>query len=136
MQHNFQRLKDNNFFYNARLKLRAAQLRKRYTKPERQMWQDQLIARKLGGYRFMRQVPVLYFVVDFMCKELGLIIEVDRPIHRYTKRRDTKWQYRLEGCGFCVLRFSNKEVMQQPERVRQVLEDWVATFEGKYNIIK
>lgn len=121
----FQQLKQNNFYYNPRLKKRAAQLVKRITRPEYHLWQEVLIARKMKGFRFMRQVPVLYYVPDFMCKELALIIEVDGRNHKYQRDYDQRRSQHLEACGFTVLRFTNKEVLQRTDWVRKQLEAWI-----------
>jgi very-short-patch-repair endonuclease len=118
-------LKDNNYYYNPRLKKRAAQLVKRITIPEDRLWTQVLIARKMKGFRFMRQIPVLYYVPDFMCKELALIIEVDGRNHRYQKEYDKKRTARLEACGFTVLRFSNRQVLRDIESVQQQIEGWI-----------
>ncbi|MFK7798696.1 MAG: endonuclease domain-containing protein [Aureispira sp.] len=120
-----QQLKDNNYYYNPKLKKRAAQLVKNITLPEKKLWEQVLIARKMKGFRFMRQVPVLYYIPDFMCKELALIIEVDGRNHKYQKAYDSKRTQKLEACGFSVLRFSNKEVTHQIEKVQQRIEDWI-----------
>lgn len=121
----FKQLKDNNYYYNPKLKKRAAQLARRITIPENHLWEQVLIARKMKGFRFMRQVPVLYYIPDFMCKELALIIEVDGRNHKYQREYDKRRTQRLEDCGFKVLRFSNKQVLQETAQVRQVIETWI-----------
>ena len=121
----FQQLKQNNFYYNPRLKKRAAQLVKRVTRPEYHLWQEVLIARKMCGYRFMRQVPVLYYIPDFMCKELALIIEVDGRNHKYQKDYDGRRQRQLESCGFTVLRFTNQDVLKRTQWVKATIETWI-----------
>lgn len=120
-----QQLKDHNYYYNPKLKKRAAQLVKNITVPEKKLWEQVLIARQMKGFRFMRQVPVLYYIPDFMCKELALIIEVDGRNHKYQKAYDSKRTQQLEACGFGVLRFSNKEVINQIEKVQQRIENWI-----------
>ena len=127
----YKQLKQNNFYYNPRLKKRAAQLVKRITEPEYHLWQEVLMARKMMGYRFMRQVPVLYYIPDFMCKELALIIEVDGKIHQYKKNYDRRRQHRLEGCGFTVLRFTNEAVLEQTDAVRETIETWIKKQEKR-----
>lgn len=126
----FQQLKQHNFYYNPRLKEKAAQLLQRITTPEYHLWKEVLIARKMRGYRFMRQVPVLYYIPDFMCKELALIIEVDGPNHKYQKAYDKQRQQRLESCGFSILRFSNKAVLERTQWVQSVIETWIKQHEN------
>lgn len=125
MKNRLKQLKDNNYYYNPRLRHRAAVLRKRFTPAEVLLWEKVLMARQLKGFRFLRQVPVLYYVPDFMCKELALIIEVDGKIHKYQKKRDEKRQHRLEGCGFRVIRFSNEDVLNNLDLVQKTLENWI-----------
>ncbi|MGH1337667.1 MAG: endonuclease domain-containing protein [Aureispira sp.] len=121
----FKQLKDNNYYYNPKLKKRAAQLAKRITAPEDHLWKQVLIARKMKGFRFMRQVPVLYYIPDFMCKELALIIEVDGRNHKYQKEYDHKRTQRLEACGFTVLRFTNQQVLKETAEVKETIEQWI-----------
>ncbi len=121
----FKQLKDNNYYYNPKLKKRAAQLAKRITAPEDHLWKQVLIARKMKGFRFMRQVPVLYYIPDFMCKELALIIEVYGRNHKYQTEYDHKRTQRLEACGFTVLRFTNQQVLKETAEVKETIEQWI-----------
>jgi len=72
--------------------------------------------------KFKRQKPVGPFIVDFICLELGLVIEVDGGQHGSPadERRD-RW---FGDRGYTVLRFWNNEVLGQTEavleRIRQV----------------
>lgn len=126
---NWEILAANNFFYNKKLIPRARQLRGRFTPAEKKLWKEVLIAQKLEGYRFARQVPTLYYVADFLCKELALIIEVDGNIHQqpFVQKRDQIRQKKLEGCGFRVLRFSNEEILNDIKSVHQYLIHWIQT---------
>ena len=71
----------NNLYYNKALQPQANELRKNMTKAEACLWKFVLKAKKLRGYQFRRQRPVLNYIADFMCKELMLIIEVDGYTH-------------------------------------------------------
>ncbi len=72
------------------------------TKVERYMW-SRLCNRKVGGYKFRRQVPVGPYIVDFLCISARLAVEVDSPLHEdeESDNRKTKW---LEAEGYRVLR--------------------------------
>ena len=63
--------------------------------------------RKLGGFRFKRQVPIGGYIVDVACLEEELIVELDGPLHHavYDANRDAK----LRPLGYRVLRFTNDE---------------------------
>jgi very-short-patch-repair endonuclease len=64
-----------NHFYNKELKLYSRTLRTQsVSKAEKQLWRSVLKSNKIG-VKFNRQRPIDHFIVDFFCKELGLIIE-------------------------------------------------------------
>ncbi|KAB2932515.1 MAG: endonuclease domain-containing protein [Candidatus Contendobacter sp.] len=95
---------------------RARTLRSNMTDAERHLWKH-LRQRQLAGYRFRRQMPIGSYVVDFVCLERRLIVEIDGGQHQeqqaYDGRRD-KWLIEQE---FRVLRFWNNEVFSQTEGV-------------------
>lgn len=71
----------------------------------------------MSGWKFRRQAPVGSYVVDFVCFEQKLVIEVDGGHHGAQQADDkvrTDW---LESQGFHVLRFWNNEVMSNVEGV-------------------
>lgn len=94
--------------YKPELKLLARQLRKNSTLSEVLLWNN--IKRRALGVQFHRQVPMLDYIVDFYCHEIGLAIEVDGKIHEHQFLYDAKRQGRLEEYGVKFLRFSNKEI--------------------------
>ena len=112
-------LKSRNL-YNPRLQPVANTLRKRMTKAEACLWKYVLRAGQMKGYVFNRQRPVLRYIADFMCKPLGLIIEVDGQIHNDAKvhKHDAFRQRELESCGFTLLRFANDEVLHGVNAVK------------------
>ncbi len=101
------------------------------TKAEACLWKYVLRARKLKGYPFRRQRPVLNYIADFMCTGLMLVIEVDGITHWDEKviEKDEKKQKDLEGAGFTVLRFDDNEVLHDIENVERVLLGFVEDFE-------
>lgn len=74
--------KYNHLGYNKKLKPLARKLRNNSTPAEIRLWSEILQAKKMEGYSFLRQRPVLNFIADFVCKELKLIIEVDGSSHQ------------------------------------------------------
>ena len=86
------------------------------TDSERLLWQG-LRNRQLGGFKFRRQKPIGPFIVDFVCMEKKLIIEVDGSQHAGQKESDQKRSYYLMKKGFRVLRFWNNEVLQESDAV-------------------
>ena len=73
--------KNNLWAYNKNLQPYANKLRKRMTKAEACLWKYVLRARKMKGYGFRRQRPIMNYIADFMCKELIVVIEVDGSSH-------------------------------------------------------
>ena len=101
------------------------------TKAEACLWKYVLRARKLSGYQFRRQRPVLNYIADFMSTDLMLIIEVDGGSHHSEKARrlDNLRQKELEDVGFTVLRFKNYEVLTDIKNVEKKLMEFVQDFE-------
>ncbi len=109
--------------YNPELKQRARQLRKNSTFPEILLWKK--IRRRACGVQFHRQVPMLNYIVDFYCHEIGLAIEIDGKSHDHSFLYDAKRQGELETCGVNFLRFSNDEVKHHMFSVLLVIEEAV-----------
>ena len=119
--------KYENHFYNKTLQPYANRLRKEMTKAEACLWKYVLRAKKLSGFQFRRQRPVLTYIADFMCMELMLIIEVDGITHHWeeTIKKDEIRQKDLESAGFTVIRLSDEEVLNRIQVVYGYLEDWI-----------
>jgi very-short-patch-repair endonuclease len=62
------------------LKDRARQMRREPTEAERRMWRL-LRDRRLGGFKFRRQEQLGRYIVDFVCFEQKLIVELDGSQH-------------------------------------------------------
>lgn len=73
----------------------------------------------------MRQHRIGNYVVDFYCHEARLIIEIDGSVHgeEEVKERDIARQKELEEPGYSFVRFSNKEVVADVEKVILILLD-------------
>lgn len=121
----------NYYAYNKNLKGLARGLRKNMTKAEACIWKYVLQGRRMKGYQFRRQRPVLNYIADFMCKELNLIIEVDGITHHdpEVRKNDQKRQKELEKAGFYVMRFSDEEVLNHINSVYRAIEDWIGSKE-------
>ncbi len=59
------------------------------------------------------------FIVDFFCAESRLVIEVDGAIHQYTVEQDLLRQAFLESLNLRVLRFTNEDVLDYIDAVRE-----------------
>jgi very-short-patch-repair endonuclease len=91
-------------------------LRARQTDAERNLW-FLLRDRRPNGAKFRRQVPIGNYIVDFVCQEAKLIVEVDGSQHSdqvaYDSER-TKW---LGAVGYRVLRIWNNDLTENEEGV-------------------
>jgi very-short-patch-repair endonuclease len=110
-----------------RLLKHAKALRKDMTDAERRLWYH-LRGHRFEGAKFKRQKPTGPFIVDFVCLESRLVIELDGGQHAddvaYDQRRDA-W---LAANGYRVLRLWNNEVMQNlPGVLERIRESLVTT---------
>ena len=96
----------------------ARGLRRRQTDAERRLW-ARLRDRRLLGAKFARQVPIGAYVVDFCCRELKVIVELDGGQHAVQTRSDAERTALLEALGYRVLRFWNNEALANTDAVLQ-----------------
>jgi very-short-patch-repair endonuclease len=98
-------------------------LRHRSTDAERRLWRH-LRDRRLGGFKFRRQVPIGTYVVDFLCHEAQLVVEVDGGQHAKATVKDARRTAYLSAKGYRVLRFWNNDVLGNTEGVlARILEE-------------
>jgi very-short-patch-repair endonuclease len=103
---------------------RAKRLRKNSTDAERALWRI-LRSRQLGGHKFRRQQPLGPFIVDFVCLDARMVVEIDGGQHNeeediaYDQRR-SQWS---EKAGFRVMRFWNHEVLSELESVSDAISN-------------
>ena len=79
------------------------------------------------GYTFNRQKPLGKYIVDFYCKPLKLVIEVDGGYHEEEEQKikDSDRQQVLEEIGLNFLRFAEKEVGKNIDNVLRVIESYI-----------
>ncbi|MBW3781691.1 endonuclease domain-containing protein [Aeromonas veronii] len=96
----------------------AKRLRRDATQAEQKLWQ-QLRNRRLAGLKFRRQMPIGPYVVDFICLEQGLVIEVDGSQHGTlaNQMHDEARTAYLNQQGFRVIRVWNNDVLSRMEVV-------------------
>ena len=104
----------NNFTKTA-----AKSLRKSLTDAERKLW-HRLRGEQLG-VKFRRQYPFENCILDFVCVERRLVIEVDGAQHADDQDYDQKRTERLRAAGFTVLRYWNNEVLNETDAVVQAI---------------
>ncbi len=94
-------------------------LRRQATDAETKLWFT-LRDRRLGGFKFVRQEAIASYVVDFVCREKRLIIEVDGGQHA-DNPRDRVRDAALAAEGYHVLRFWNSDVLSNKDGVLTVI---------------
>jgi len=121
--------------YNKNLKEFSRKLRSDSTLSEILLW-NELKAGKMMGYKFNRQKPLLNYIVDFYCKPLNLVIEVDGVTHTYedSEQRDIKRQVELERIGLKFLRFDDSDVKNNMSSVLRTIEGYIEDFEKRNSI--
>ena len=111
--------------YNKNLKEHARKLRSNSTLAEVILWDEVLKQKQLKGYAFLRQRPIGNYIVDFFCKELKMIIELDGTIHRFQKSKDKKREENLQAMGYNIIRFHNEEILKNIHNVKISLELYI-----------
>ena len=80
-----------------------------------------------GELQFRRQHPFGDYILDFVCLENKLVIEVDGGQHGQQAGYDESRTQELQAAGFHVLRFWNNEILKEIEAVREKI--WLAVQE-------
>ena len=100
------------------IKRHVRELRRNSTDSEKILW-NHLRNRRLSGYKFLRQHPIVYkadfrglnyFVADFYCHQCKLVVELDGPIHENNIEYDEFRDNELKEMGINVLRIKNNEL--------------------------
>jgi very-short-patch-repair endonuclease len=98
------------------LRNRARGMRAEDTRAEAALW-NALRAHRLGGWKWRRQVPKGPYIVDFLCDEGRLVVEVDGASHFDQVAYDERRTAYLATAGLRVLRFQNSAVLTHLEGV-------------------
>ncbi len=98
---------------------RARGLRRSVTDAERRLW-NRIRSRAIGGHKFVRQEPIGPYIVDFVCREERLVIEVDGGQHATDKRDAVRDQW-LADHRYRVLRFWNNDVLHNMDGVLEMI---------------
>jgi very-short-patch-repair endonuclease len=103
----------------------AKDLRKRLTATEQHLWKH-LRGKQFEGLKFKRQQPVGKYIVDFMCFEKKIIIELDGGQHMQLleKQKDGERDAWFEAQGYTILRFWDNEVLMNTRGVLEVISTY------------
>ncbi|WP_269933521.1 endonuclease domain-containing protein [Aminobacter sp. HY435] len=105
---------------------RARELRHGDNIAEAALW-NELKAKKLGGYKFSRQVPLGPYYADFVCRQARLVIELDGSQHAGSSH-DARRDEFMHANGYSVLRFWSADTLKN---VGAVCETILAALDGR-----
>jgi very-short-patch-repair endonuclease len=130
-------MKRNIIPYNPKLKDFAKKLRQNMTFSEVKLW-NELKNGQMMGYDFDRQRPIGNYIVDFYCKDLQLVLEVDGLTHEDEKaiQKDEIRQNELEELGVSFLRFDALLVVNKVEAAVREIMNWILEYEEKNGVSK
>lgn len=111
----------------------ARALRANPTDAEKRMWRL-LYPFRSKGFHFRKQAPIGAYVADFACHHAKLVIEVDGGQHHTPAGRadDARRTAFMAGEGYAVLRFSNLDVLNNPDGVSAALANALSRLEPSY----
>ena len=109
--------------------------RKSATKTENILWYK-VLKNKKTGFKFLRQKPLDRFILDFYCKELQLVIEVDGSSHDKRKNYDEARDKFLRNLNIETLRISTEDIMTNLNKVNYEIKKFIevrkiSLFKGK-----
>jgi very-short-patch-repair endonuclease len=113
----------------------ARELRSNQTPAEGLFW-EAVRNRKCEGMKFQRQYPILhddtgretYFVADFCCPALRLVVEIDGGIHDAQEEEDLHREEIIRNSGYQVMRFTNDEIENNLSFVLQRVADAIRSL--------
>ncbi|MDB5470068.1 MAG: hypothetical protein JWR84_1628 [Caulobacter sp.] len=103
----------------------ARAFRRGASKAERRFW-GIVRAGRLAGYKFRRQVPIDRYVVDFICMDARVVVELDGVSHQDREQKDAERTAVLERLGYLVIRFANNDVIENADGVAVSLLETLA----------
>lgn len=110
------------FVYRKDLYGKAKDLRREQTPSEKHFWKFVLKSEPFNHYTWNRQKPIHQFIVDFYCSALKLVVEIDGDIHKLNQDYDRARTAHLKSLGLTVIRFSNNQVLNSTDTIRQHLQ--------------
>jgi len=115
--------------YDWRLKNRASENRKNMTEAEQIIWDKILRNKKLMWYKFIRQKMLSFFIVDFYCSKLQLVVEIDWSSHDEKIIYDLERENKIKEFWLNIIRFSNYDILNNIEKVKEILINYINNYE-------
>jgi very-short-patch-repair endonuclease len=118
--------------YNAQLKQNSKSLRKAENLAEVLLW-NELRAGTFLGHKFQRQKPILNYIVDFYCKALNLVIEIDGSSHESAQAilYDAERDRQMQVIGLTILRISDTDVKNNMYNALRAIENCINAITNK-----
>lgn len=109
--------------YNPRLKTFSRDLRNNGEKTEAMLWK-RLKSNQIG-FAFNRQRPILNFITDFYCQELGLVVEIDGASHFSAEavEKDKERDRQMRVLGLEIIRVRDGDVRVDADAVARYIEE-------------
>jgi very-short-patch-repair endonuclease len=117
--------------YNKELKYLAREKRSNSTLGEILLWKN-LLSKSRLGFQFNRQFPFENYILDFICRKLKFVIEVDGSSHNFKLEEDNLRDMKLHNLGYEVLRISEHVVRHNFENVSRAVVSKVEELKLKY----
>ena len=95
---------------------KARELRRDPSRAEKPCW-ELIRTHRMEGIKFRRQHPIGPYFADFVCASKGLVVEIDGDQHADRVEADSQRTALMESCGWRVVRFSARDVVQNPEGI-------------------
>ncbi len=105
--------------YYEQLKDYSRTNRNQPTEAENILWQ--FLRKEQTGHKFRRQHAIDQYIADFVSLEKGLVVELDGHHHKLNKEADDARTEVLNHFGFEVIRFTNDDVLQNPQKVFEAI---------------
>ncbi len=96
------------------------------------MWDALRLMGKAMKMKFRRQHPFHPYIVDFVCLEARLVVEIDGLSHDSRQQYDKRREAYLRGLGYEVLRFSDSDVLKNLEAVAETVAQTIRKRPGKF----
>ena len=118
--------------YTSYANLKSKELRQNLTDAENILW-TVLRRNQINNLHFKRQKPIGKYIVDFICREKHLIIEIDGGQHNQEKNivYDCERTRFLESYGYKVIRFWNNEIDNNIEGVYKTIMNALTGFDDR-----
>ena len=119
--------------YNPQLKNFSRDMRGYGEKAEALLWK--CLKSKQMGYTFNRQKPILNYIADFYCKELGLVVEIDGASHfsEEAQQKDEERDRQMRTIGLEIIRVLDSDVRKDPNNVAEYIKEECELLHKKRN---